>query len=80
MLLGHSAGAQFLDRVAASGAPDAARIVIANSSTCVMPSTAEAERRGWAFGWRLVEAPGVGHDAGRMFASPGAVGAVQGTR
>ncbi|KAB0633276.1 hypothetical protein WT67_28115 [Burkholderia stagnalis] len=148
VLLGHSAGAQFLDRVAAYGAPDVARIVIANPSTWVMPSVtdaapfgfggvgtardaddalraylaqpitvllgtadtgnrhlvrgrmadaqgptrharglhafqaarAAAESRGWAFGWRLVEVPGVGHDATRMFASPEALEAVQGTR
>lgn len=150
VLLGHSAGAQFLDRVAAYGAPDIARIVIANPSTWVMPSAtdaapfgfgfggfgtardaddalraylaqpitvllgtadtgnrhlvrgrmadaqgptrharglhafqaarAAAESRGWAFGWRLVEVPGVGHDAPRMFASPEALEAVQGTR
>ncbi|TCW87309.1 hypothetical protein C5O80_05150 [Burkholderia sp. SRS-46] len=148
VLLGHSAGAQFLDRVAAYGAPDVARIVIANPSTWVMPSVtdaapfgfgglgaardaddalraylaqpvtvllgtadignrhlvhgrmadaqgptrharglvafqaarAAAERHGWAFNWRLVEVPGVGHDATRMFASPEAFGAVQDLR
>ncbi len=148
VLLGHSAGAQFLDRVAAYGAPDVARIVIANPSTWVMPSAADAapfgfggvgaardaddalraylaqpvtvllgtsdtgnrhlvhgrmadaqgptrhargrhafqaaraaaESRGWPFGWRLVEVPGVGHDATRMFASPEALGAMQDIR
>ncbi|MGZ2744800.1 hypothetical protein [Burkholderia stagnalis] len=148
VLLGHSAGAQFLDRVAAYGAPDVDRIVIANPSTWVMPSVADAapfgfgglgaahdaddalraylaqpitvllgtadtgnrhlvhgrmadaqgptrharglhafqaaraaaESRGWAFGWRLVEVPGVGHDATRMFASPEAREAVQDIR
>ena len=29
-----------------------------------------ARRRGWDFGWRLVEIPGVGHSARRMYASP----------
>jgi pimeloyl-ACP methyl ester carboxylesterase len=41
-LFGHSAGAQFLSRVAAFGLPkDAKRIVIANPSTYVLPSTDE---------------------------------------
>lgn len=42
VLLGHSAGAQFVDRVAPFTATDAARIVVANPSTWVMPSLAEA--------------------------------------
>lgn len=29
-----------------------------------------AERKGWAFRWRLVEAPGVGHDHNAMFNAP----------
>jgi hypothetical protein len=29
-----------------------------------------AEQRGWPFGWRLVEAVGIGHDHERMFADP----------
>jgi pimeloyl-ACP methyl ester carboxylesterase len=41
-LFGHSAGAQFLSRVAAFQPPlDASRIVIANPSTYVLPSTKE---------------------------------------
>jgi pimeloyl-ACP methyl ester carboxylesterase len=41
-LFGHSAGGQFLSRVAAFDPPrDAARIVIANPSTYVLPSTSE---------------------------------------
>ncbi|MGO4386940.1 alpha/beta hydrolase [Microvirga sp. 2YAF29] len=41
-LFGHSAGAQFLSRVAAfQPLPDASRIVIANPSTYVLPSTKE---------------------------------------
>jgi poly(3-hydroxybutyrate) depolymerase len=39
VLLGHSAGAQFLSRVAAFATVDAAGIVIANPSTWVWPST-----------------------------------------
>jgi hypothetical protein len=38
-MIGHSAGAQFLDRVAAFTPNGAVRIVIANPSTWVMPST-----------------------------------------
>jgi len=41
-LIGHSAGGQFLARVAAYTAPDAVHIVIANPSTRVLPSTKEA--------------------------------------
>lgn len=42
-LFGHSAGAQFLSRVAAFYPPlDALKIVIANPSTYVLPSTSEA--------------------------------------
>jgi hypothetical protein len=29
-----------------------------------------ATDRGWRFNWRLVEIPGVGHSARRMFSSP----------
>jgi poly(3-hydroxybutyrate) depolymerase len=42
VLLGHSAGAQFVDRVAAFTATDAARIVVANPSTWVMPNVTDA--------------------------------------
>jgi hypothetical protein len=31
---------------------------------------ATAAARGWRFGWRLAEVPGVGHDSAGMFASP----------
>lgn len=46
-LIGHSAGGQFLGRVAAYTAPDAVRIVIANPSTWVLPSTGEASPYGF---------------------------------
>ena len=29
-----------------------------------------AQERGWAFNWRLIELPGVGHSASKMFAAP----------
>jgi poly(3-hydroxybutyrate) depolymerase len=140
-LIGHSAGGQFLSRVAAFVPTQAQRIVIANPSTYVVPSLAvaapfglggvypqgEAEAalrrylaqpvtiflgtadtgskarndsrraraqgdtryarginvfragetlaatRGWSFGWRLIEVPGVGHSAGAMFSAPQAL-------
>ncbi len=143
-LLGHSAGAQFLDRLAAFVATEAGRIVVANPGSYVFPSletaapyglgkvyadtdgeaalrrylaqpltvylgngdTRENERddspdaqaqgasrhqrgvnafnagralaqtRGWTFKWRLIELPGVGHNARRMFAAPQASAAL----
>ena len=144
VLLGHSAGAQFVDRVAAYAPVPAMRVVIANPSTWVLPDTTTAvpfgfgglgtdeveekalraylaepltvllgredtrkrwlaqgphaqaqgenryvrgtrafhtaeevaKRNGWAFGWKLIEVPGVGHDAAAMFGSPQAVDAL----
>jgi hypothetical protein len=138
VLIGHSAGGQFLSRVVAFAPTDATRFVVANPSTWVLPSLedavpygfgrtpdaedalraylerpvtallgledtgthnlanepeavaqgtnrlergraafakakAAAEGRGWSFGWRLVEVPGVGHNAALMFSSPQAV-------
>jgi poly(3-hydroxybutyrate) depolymerase len=135
ILTGHSAGGQFLSRVAAYTAPPAMRIIIANPSTWVLPSEqvaqpygfggianaeqslktylalpilvllgsndtgshnlsatkeamaqgstrlarghyafemarAVAQKHGWPFGWTLVEVPGVGHEATRMFSAP----------
>lgn len=135
VVLGHSAGAQFLLRATAFAPLDAARIVIANPSSWILPTTAErfpygfgglpgeladepalrrflaqpitvflgtadigsadlsmttgarrqgahryargrnafelaartAQAHGWTFGWRLVEVPGVGHSARRMY-------------
>ena len=137
-LLAHSAGAQFLDRLAAFVPTEAKRIVVANPGSYVFPSleiaapyglgkvyagpdgevelkrylaqpltiylgegdTREDDRddspdalaqgasryqrgvnafnagkalaqvRSWAFKWRLVELPGVGHSARKMFAAP----------
>jgi hypothetical protein len=135
--LAHSAGSQFLDRVAAFVPTEAKRIVVANAGTYVLPSLtvdapyglgkvyaaaqgeaqlrryleqpltiylgeddsrdderndtpqaraqgasrlqrgmntfnaakALAQARGWTFNWRLVELPGVGHNAREMFAA-----------
>jgi hypothetical protein len=129
-LLGHSAGGQFLERLAAFVPTQARRIVVANPGSYVLPSvdvaapyglgkvyagaageaqlrrylelpltiylgeddtrddrddSSEAraqgasrhqrgvnvaQARGWAFNWRLVELPGVGHSASKMFAAP----------
>jgi hypothetical protein len=141
-LLGHSAGGQFLDRLAAFVPTEARRIVVANAESYVFPSleiaapyglgkvyseadgeaalrryleqpltiylgqgdTRDDERndyalaqgnsryqrginvfnagkmlaqqRGWRFNWRLVELPGVGHSARKMFSAPQAFEAV----
>ena len=143
-MLGHSAGAQFLSRLAAFVPNQAKRIVIANPSTYVLPSLSTkapygfggvyaagadeaelqrylalpvtiylgkedtgdedrndnrqavaqgktryergqnvyraasdlAQSRGWTFNWRLVEVPGVGHTARKMFAAPQALAAL----
>ncbi|HKA80659.1 MAG TPA: hypothetical protein VKD43_11530 [Xanthobacteraceae bacterium] len=137
-LLGHSAGAQFLDRLVAFVPNEAQRIVVANAGTYVRPSLevpapygfgkvysgtegetqlrrylaqpltiylgeddtkeddrnddpdalaqgvsrfergsttftsakALAQARSWPFNWRLVELPGVGHNARKMFSAP----------
>ena len=137
-LIGHSAGSQFLDRLAAFVPNEAKRIVVANPGSYVFPSleidapyglgkvyagtegeaplrryleqplsiylgegdTWEDDRdenpaalaqgksrharginafnaaktlaqtRGWTFNWRLVQLPGVGHSASKMFAAP----------
>src|SRR5262249_3459821 len=137
-LLGHSAGAQFLDRLAAFVPTEARRIVVANAGSYVFPSLGidapyglgkvysgtegepalrryleqpltiylgqghtrdderndypgalargapryqrglnvfnaakpRAQARGWKFNWRLVELPGVGHNARKMFSAP----------
>jgi len=143
-LLGHSAGGQFLDRLAAFVPTDAKRIVVANAGSYVFPSLeidapyglgkaysgadgeaalrrhlqqpltiylgqsdtrddmrndypeafaqgasryqrgvnvfnaakTLAQTRGWPFNWRLVELPGVGHNARKMFSAPQAVEAL----
>jgi pimeloyl-ACP methyl ester carboxylesterase len=144
-LIGHSAGGQFLSRLAAFTPTEAVRIVIANPGTHVVADpeveapyglggvyprdgmekelrryvgapitiflghddTEEdglstgpgasaqgptryarglnafkaaqvlAQARGWSFNWRLVEVPGVGHRAKRMFAAPEASAALK---
>lgn len=43
---------------------------------CFAFARALAQERGWTFGWRLVEAAGIGHDAALMFAAPEAMDAV----
>ena len=143
-LLAHSAGAQFLDRLAAFVPTEAKRIVVANPGSYVFPSLdiaapyglgkvyagadgeaelkrylaqpltiylgegdtreddwdnspdalaqgasrhqrgvnafnagkALAQARDWPFNWRLMELPGVGHSARKMFAAPQASAAL----
>jgi pimeloyl-ACP methyl ester carboxylesterase len=143
-LIAHSAGGQFLSRVAAFVPTEAKRIVLANAGTYVFPSLAVAapyglgkvysgadgeaqlrryleqpltiylgedddqdddrnntpearaqgasrharglnvfgtgqklaQARGWTFNWRLVQLPGVGHDAQKMLAAPQAADAL----
>jgi alpha-beta hydrolase superfamily lysophospholipase len=47
ILIGHSAGGQFLSRVAAYAAPAASHIVIANPSTWVLPNLSDAAPYGF---------------------------------
>jgi pimeloyl-ACP methyl ester carboxylesterase len=143
-MIGHSAGGQFLSRLAAFVPNQAKRIVIANAGTYVFPSLSTkasygfggiysasageaelrrylvqpltiflgqedtgdedrndspqavaqgetryqrgrnvyreaqelAQARGWTFNWRLLELPGVGHSARKMFSSPQAAAAL----
>ena len=35
-----------------------------------------AQSRSWAFNWRLIEVPGVGHNAAKMFSSTEALDAI----
>jgi poly(3-hydroxybutyrate) depolymerase len=143
-MIGHSAGGQFLSRIAAFNPNDAGRMVVANPSTYVFPTLkvraayglggvypdrdaeaqlrrylaapvtiflgqddvddenrndgpealaqgetrydrgrnayaaakSEAQARGWPMNWRLVELPGVGHSARKMFSSQQALDAL----
>jgi hypothetical protein len=63
VLLGHSAGAQFADRAAAFTTTEAARIVVANPSTWVMPSLTVAA----PFGFRGVEPASRAEEALRAY-------------
>lgn len=42
----------------------------ARGLACFAAARALAAERGWEFNWRLVEAPGIAHDAAQMFAAP----------
>ena len=46
---------------------------------CFWSAKTLAEARGWTFGWRLVEAHGVGHDHEKMFDHPNCELALYGT-
>lgn len=63
-----------LDRSAAALRQGASRYE--RGRACFAFAQALAAERGWTFGWRLVEADGVGHDAAMMFAAPEAMDAV----
>ncbi|MDP1592344.1 MAG: hypothetical protein Q8M07_31570 [Prosthecobacter sp.] len=40
---------------------------------CFAMAQTLAKERGWPFHWQLIEAPDVGHSAGKMFAHPQAL-------
>jgi len=42
---------------------------LARNRACFALAEAMAKERGWTFGWRKVEVPGIEHDAARMFAA-----------
>jgi alpha-beta hydrolase superfamily lysophospholipase len=63
ILMGHSAGAQFLSRVTAFTASRAERIVVANPSTWVMPSTTTAI----PFGFSGLQPPDSAEQALRLY-------------
>lgn len=63
-----------LDRSAAALRQGASRYE--RGRACFAFAQALAAERGWTFGWRLVEAAGIGHDAAEMFAAPEAMDAV----
>jgi poly(3-hydroxybutyrate) depolymerase len=42
----------------------------ARGLACYAAARTLATERGWEFAWRLVETPGIDHDAARMFAAP----------
>lgn len=43
---------------------------LARGRACFAFAQKLAAERGWAFNWRKVETPGIGHDGGGMFAAP----------
>jgi poly(3-hydroxybutyrate) depolymerase len=50
----------------------------ARGLACFAAARSLAEDRGWAFNWRLVETPGIAHDAAQMFAAEAARDAIFG--
>jgi pimeloyl-ACP methyl ester carboxylesterase len=71
-LIGHSAGGQFLVRMAAFLPGEAERIIAANAAQAL------AKEKGWVCNWRLVETPGIAHEAAFMFAAKEAGDAIFG--
>jgi poly(3-hydroxybutyrate) depolymerase len=57
-----------LDRSPAAERQGAFRL--ARGRACFEFAQKLAAERGWAFNWRKVETPGIGHDGGAMFAAP----------
>jgi len=51
---------------------------IERGRACFIRGKALAEERGWPFGWRLVEAEGIGHSSANIFAHPHAEDALFG--
>lgn len=50
----------------------------ARGHNCFKQAQQLAQSKGWTFNWRLVEAPGIGHSAGKMFAQSNAPVALMG--
>lgn len=61
-----------------SGATQQGATRYARGRACFAAAEALARERGWNFGWRKVEVPGVAHDAAQMFAAPEAEAALFG--
>jgi poly(3-hydroxybutyrate) depolymerase len=80
-LIGHSAGAQFLIRLAAYDTTPRRRFDASEAGMKQGPHRLARNRngfelaqkiareRGWTFNWRKVETPGIEHDAAAMFAA-----------
>jgi hypothetical protein len=52
---------------------------LARGRACFAEAQRLAQERGWAFNWRKVETPGIGHAAAFMFAAKEAEDAIFGT-
>jgi poly(3-hydroxybutyrate) depolymerase len=61
-------GSKNLDETATAMKQGATRIE--RGRRCYEMARELAAKRGWKFGWSVVEAPGIGHDAAKLFAHP----------